>query len=452
MHKFDSAKWLADHPDINNVRAVTFDINGVMRGKRLPIGQLKKALNGEIRMPLSLANVDIWGRDIAKSKWVFESGDADGGSCWTGRGPLSMTWTERDAAMVPLCLTYNDGHLFDGDPRNVLAAMIDKFTARGLHPVVAFEMEFYLADPTCHDRPTPKSAASPLTGAVNIREGVLSVDDLNDHDALLNEIYDCCGMQNVAADAATSEAGLGQFEINLLHGPNCLKVADDAVLFKQIAKGVARKHGLAASFMAKPYADRPGNGMHLHLSVIDQQGQNIFDDGSEAGSQLMQHAVAGLLAAMPESMLIFAPHQNSYRRFAEESHAPLAACWGYENRTTALRIPLGPSQQRRIEHRVAGADTNPYLVLATILAGMLAGLDRAKSPPQPIDGSAYDADLPPLPVSWQTAFNAFATGSLLRDLLPNVFRHMLLDCKAQEMRRFEADISAFEYRSYLDQV
>ena len=192
--------------------------------------------------------------------------------------------------------------------------------------------------------------------------------------------------------------------------------------------------------------------MHVHLSVIDKRGQNIFDDGSEAGSQLMKHALAGLLAAMPESMLIFAPHHNSYRRFAIESHAPLAACWGYENRTTALRIPMGPTQQRRIEHRAAGADTNPYLVLATILAGVLAGLDRGAPPPPSTEGSAYDVNLPSLPLTWQTAYGAFAKGSVLGDLLPDVFRHMLLDCKAQEMRRFAADISAFEYQTYLDQV
>ena len=363
-----------------------------------------------------------------------------------------MTWTDQNAALVPLTLAYNNGRPFDGDPRNVLAAVLDKFTTRGLYPVAAFEMEFYLADPTLHDGLEPANVASPLTGAVNIRDGVLSVDDLNDYDTLLNDIYDCCRMQNVAADTAISEAGSGQFEINLLHGSDCLKVADDAMLFKQIVKGVARKHRLAASFMAKPHADRPGNGMHVHLSVIDQRGQNIFDDGSEAGSQLMQHALAGLLAAMPESMLIFAPHHNSYRRFAIESHAPLAACWGHENRTTALRIPMGPTQQRRIEHRVAGADTNPYLVLATILAGVLTGLDRGAPPPPPTEGSAYDVNLPSLPLTWQTAYGAFAKGSVLGDLLPDVFRHMLLDCKAQEMRRFAADISAFEYQSYLDQV
>ena len=452
MQNSDIDEWLADNPSMENVRAFTFDLNGIMRGKRLPITQLQKIIDGGIRIPLSSANLDIWGRDIADSKWVFESGDADGGSRWTGRGPLPMTWTDKNAALVPLTLTYNDGRPFDGDPRNILAAVLDKFTTRGLYPVAAFEMEFYLADPTLHDGLAPASVVSPLTGAVNIRDGVLSVDDLNDYDTLLNDIYDCCRMQNVAADTAISEAGSGQFEINLLHGSDCLKVADDAMLFEQIVKGVARKHRLAASFMAKPHADRPGNGMHVHLSVIDQRGQNIFDDGSEAGSQLMQHALAGLLAAMPESMLIFAPHYNSYRRFAIESHAPLAACWGYENRTTALRIPMGPTQQRRIEHRVAGADTNPYLVLATILAGVLAGLDQGVPPPPPTEGSAYDVNLPSLPLTWQTAYGAFAKGSVLGDLLPHVFRHMLLDCKVQEMRRFAANISAFEYQSYLDQV
>ena len=452
MQNSDIDQWLKDNPDIENVRAFTFDLNGIMRGKRLPITQLQKVIVGGIRIPLSSANLDIWGRDIADSKWVFESGDADGGGRWTGRGPLPMTWTDQNAALVPLTLTYNDGRPFDGDPRNILAAVLDKFTTRGLHPVAAFEMEFYLADPTLHDGLAPANVASPLTGAVNIRDGVLSVDDLNDYDTLLNDIYDCCRIQNVAADTAISEAGSGQFEINLLHGSDCLKVADDAMLFKQIVKGVARKHRLAASFMAKPHTDRPGNGMHVHLSLTDKRGQNIFDDGSEAGSQLMKHALAGLLAAMPESMLIFAPHHNSYRRFAIESHAPLAACWGYENRTTALRIPMGPTQQRRIEHRVAGADTNPYLVLATILAGVLTGLDRGAPPPPPTEGSAYDVNLPSLPLTWQTAYGAFAKGSVLGNLLPDVFRHMLLDCKAQEMRRFAADISAFEYQTYLDQV
>ena len=452
MQNFESGKWLDAHKNIDNIRAVIFDLNGVMRGKRLPLAQLDKAIKGGVRIPLSAANVDIWGRDIENSRWVFESGDADGGTCWTGRGPLPMGWTDRNAAMVPLSLTYNDGRPFEGDPRNLLALILDKFAQRKLYPVAAFEMEFYFSDPRLHDGDMPKTLTSPLTGALNLREGVLSVEDLEGHDRLISEIYDCCAQQDIAADAAISEAGAGQFEINLLHGSDCLKVADDAMLFKQIAKGVARKFGLAASFMAKPYAERPGNGMHVHLSVLDEKGRNIFDDGSEQGSAAMRHALAGLLAAMPESMLIFAPHQNSYRRFAIEQHAPIAACWGYENRTTALRVPLGPSSQRRIEHRVAGADTNPYLVLAAILAGVLAGLESEDTPPPPHIGSAYEADLPALPASWKAAHDAFAEGDMLKQYLPEVFRQMLLDCKAQEMRRFASDISAFEYKSYLDQA
>ena len=140
MQNSEIDEWLKDNPDIENVRAFTFDLNGIMRGKRLPITQLQKVIDGGIRIPLSSANLDIWGRDIADSKWVFESGDADGGGRWTGRGPLPMTWTDQNAALVPLALTYNDGRPFDGDPRNILAAVLDKFTTRGLHPVAAFEM------------------------------------------------------------------------------------------------------------------------------------------------------------------------------------------------------------------------------------------------------------------------------------------------------------------------
>ena len=452
MQSFDTTKWLDAHPDIANIRAAIFDLNGVMRGKRLPVGHLDKAINGGVRIPLSATNVDIWGRDIENSRWVFESGDADGGTQWTGRGPLPIRWTDRNSALVPLSLTYNDGRPFDGDPRNLLASILDKFKQVNLCPVAAFEMEFYLSDPTLHDGEMPETPASPLTGAANFREGVLSMEDLANHDRLISEIYDCCEQQDVAADAAISEAGSGQFEINLSHGPDCLKVADDAMLFKQITKGIARKFGLGASFMAKPYSERPGNGMHVHLSILDNKGRNIFDDGSEEGSVALRHALAGLLAAMPESILIFAPHQNSYRRFAIEQHAPIAACWGYENRTTALRVPLGPSSQRRIEHRVAGADTNPYLVLAAILAGVLAGLETEDTPPPPHIGSAYEADLPGLPASWKAAHNAFAEANILKRYFPEVFCQMLLDCKAQEIRRFASDISAFEYKSYLDQV
>ena len=449
---FNTAAWLAHNPEIGNLRAAVFDLNGVLRGKRVPRNQLKKVTKGGVRMPLSTANLDIWGRDIANSKWVFETGDSDGGCFWTGRGPLPMPWTDQPTALVPLCLMENDGTPFAGDARNALGMVLDSFAARDLYPVVGIELEFYLADPQGGSDGAPDTPVSPLTGAKPIRDGALAIDEVNDHDALINEIYAACQLQMIEADTTISEAGLGQFEINLLHSTDAMKAADDAAFFKQIAKGVARKYGLAASFMAKPYIDRPGNGMHLHISLLDGAGRNVFDDGGETGSETLRHAIAGGLSGLADSMLVFAPHQNSYRRFAIESHAPMSVCWGYENRTAAIRVPLGPPSQRRIEHRVPGADTNPYLVLATILAAMLTGIEDLKSPPEPLSTSAYALDLPVIPTRWEAAIDRFAESPLIARMLPVTLRDMFVDCKRQELLRFSGDVSPFEYHSYLDQV
>ena len=185
--------------------------------------------------------------------------------------------------------------------------------------------------------------------------------------SFLSDIYKACELQNIPADAAISENGCGQFEINLLHVDDPLKAGDDAIFFKRIVKSVARKHGMIASFMAKPYGEESGSGLHVHFSLLDSDGNNVFDDNGESGTDLLKYAVNGLISAMPESMLIFAPHYNSYRRLTPGTHAPTSAGWGYENRTAAIRIPGGDSKARRIEHRVAGADANPYLVLASIL-------------------------------------------------------------------------------------
>jgi glutamine synthetase len=192
--------------------------------------------------------------------------------------------------------------------------------------------------------------------------------------------------------------------------------------------------------------------MHLHISLLDGKGKNVFDDGSDAGSPILGHALAGAVAGLVDSMLIFAPHQNSYRRFAIESHAPMAVCWGYENRTAALRVPLGPPSQRRVEHRVSGADANPYLVLAAILGAILTGLEDQKPPPPPITSSSYALDLPTLPSSWDDAINHFTNSAVISRILPETLRDMLIGCKIQELQRFSGDISPFEYHSYLDQV
>lgn len=443
----DMLDWLDKHPHIKSVRAAVCDLNGIMRGKRIPVDQAQKALTGGLRMPLSVCGVDIWGEDI--SSLVFESGDADGVCEWTGRDILEVNWLAQPTGFIPLWLAEEGGAPFTGDPRRALASIVDRYAALGLTPVVATELEFYLVDPSGGHPVAPRS---PLTDKRLEADGILSIDEIDQFDAFLNDVYAACAAQNIPADAAIAENGAGQFEINLLHVADPLKAADDAVYFKRIIKGVARKHGFAATFMAKPYGDRSGNGLHVHFSLLDQDGNNVFDDGTERGSDTLRHAVGGLLAAMVESTLLFAPHFNSYRRMLPGSHAPTAIAWGYENRTAAVRIPGGPSVARRIEHRVAGADANPYLVLAAILGAALEGIEQQLSPVDPIDGDAYSLDLPQLPLDWASAVEAFDNGALTERIFAPVLRHILVACKKQEMAVLAGRVTDFEYHSYLETV
>lgn len=449
MDTKESLRWLAEQNDITSLRAAVCDLNGVMRGKRIPVDQAEKVLSGGLRMPLSVVGVDIWGEDIKDSPLVFTTGDADGLCEPIGRGILPMDWTPERTGLIPLWLREEKGTPFGGDPRRALAALAERYAAAGLFPVIAMELEFYLYDPK-EDRPV--APISPVTGKRLDADSVLSIDEIDEFGSFFRDVYAACEQQGVPADSAIAENGVGQFEINLMHVNDPLRAADDAVLFKRIVKGVARKHGFAASFMAKPYGGRSGSGLHVHFSCLDKDGENVFDDGTDEGSLIMRNAVGGLLAGMAQTTLLFAPHFNSYRRLRPGSHAPSAAAWGYENRTVAIRIPGGSPKARRIEHRVAGADANPYLALAGILGGAIIGIEREMSPPDPVRGDAYTMKLRGLPPDWASAIDAFAAGEIVSATLPDVLRDMLVACKRQELTTFAAQVTDFEYEAYLDMV
>jgi glutamine synthetase len=310
-------------------------------------------------------------------------------------------------------------------------------------------LEFYL---TTTDGRSPIGVTLPSQGISKRSENVLSVGELDAFSPFFDDVYAACAAQNIPADAAISEGGLGQFEINLLHGDDPLKAADDALLFKTIVRGVAKKHGFVATFMAKPFGDQPGNGLHIHFSVLDSDGQNIFDDGTDEGSDLLKFAVGGLLDAMPESMLIFAPHQNSYRRLRPESHAPTYAAWGYENRTCAIRIPGGSHKARRIEHRLSGADANPYMVLAAILGAALHGIEGKVAPSPALTGNAYDTDAPQLPLDWRHAISTFSAGEIMANVFDSRMIRLFAQAKQQELNRFLDCISEAEFHAYLETV
>jgi glutamine synthetase len=257
---------------------------------------------------------------------------------------------------------------------------------------------------------------------------------------------------DIPADTTISEAGPGQFEINLMHAPDALKAADDAWFFKLLVNGLARRHGFAASFMAKPYPEYSGSGLHMHFSILDETGRNIFDDGTAKGSAMLRHAVAGCLQAMPGSMLILAPHATSYDRFVPGAHAPTGIAWAYENRTTALRIPSGNPAARRIEHRVAGGDINPYLLIAAILGAALNGIEDGAEPPPAITGNAYDKDLEQLPRTWDAAIDAFANSPEIARIFPADLIANFLATKRQELH-YMAELGPEERQElYLDTI
>jgi glutamine synthetase len=429
-------------------RIATADLNGQARGKRLPAEYQFQLESGAVRMPLSALNVDISGADIEESPLLWEEGDADGTLLPTGRGPVPMPWLERPSELVPMWM-FKAGAPFPGDPRHALARVLERYTARGWRVMAATELEFYLLDQAYFNELQP--AHAPGRSRPTYGEAIMSLDELDAFDDFFSDLYDGASAMGIPAQAAISESGIGQFEINLSHG-EAMRAADDCWLFKMLVRGMARKHGMAASFLAKPFAETAGNGLHLHFSVLDQTGANVFDDGGQAGTDLLRHAVAGCLQAMPDSTLIFAPHGPSFDRFVEGAHAPTNAAWGYENRTVAVRIPGGPPKARRIEHRVAAGCVNPYLLLAGVLGAAMNGIEDKAEPTAPIVGSAYEEDLPRLHPTWLSAVDAFETSAeIARIFSPQLIENMVYT-KRQELARFSTVNDAERRALYLESV
>lgn len=441
--------WLRKNPRVHSIRVAASDLNGQPRGKRIPVRFADKAIEDGTRFPFSVLNLDIWGEDIEDSPLVMESGDRDGVLLPTERGFMPMPWLDTPTGFLPIWMFHEDGRPFMGDPRHALSEVVKRYTAKGLTPVVAVELEFFLIDDSGRKLQVPPS---PRTGKRRKAGEILSMRALDQFDTFFTELYDACEAMDIPADTAISEAGLGQFEINLMHQDDALRAADDAWLFKMLVKGLARRHGFAASFMAKPYPDYAGSGLHMHFSVLDQDGTNIFDNGTDTGSETLRHAVSGCLNAMPGCALLFAPHANSYDRMVPGAHAPTGIAWAYENRTAAIRIPSGSPVARRIEHRVAGGDVNPYLTVAAVLGAAMNGIEDGIAPQPPITGNAYTADLPQIPAKWDDAIDAFENSDEVKRIFaPDLIRNYVLT-KRQELQSMEELSPEEQTEIYLDTV
>jgi glutamine synthetase len=264
-----------------------------------------------------------------------------------------------------------------------------------------------------------------------------------------------CRVQHVPSTTALAEYGPGQFEVNLAHGDDALAACDAAMRFRRIVKCVARHHGMDATFLAKPYADMAGSGLHVHVSLNDASGRNVFASADPLGSEAMRHAAAGMLDTMADGMAIFAPLANSWRRFVSEAYVPLTADWSVNNRGAALRVPVSDEANRRLEHRAAGADANPYLVTAWVLGGLLKGLEERREPRQPLEGNIYrgaGAHGEALPRYWPGALDRFEASDFARALLGDQLHRLFSLVKRHELDQFNRQVTPGEIASLLPAI
>jgi glutamine synthetase len=405
-------------------------------------------------LPGSMFALDVLGDTIQTTGLGFDEGDADRACVPIPRTLHPTPWLGPGVAQLQVQMLDHDGGPFYGDPRQALGAVLDRFAARGWQPVVAVELEFYLVDVERTAEGHAQPPRSRYTGRRETRTQVNSMADLESVSDILAAIVAACEAQGVPTGAALAECGPNQWEVNLRHVADAREACDQAIRFKRIVKGVAHAHGVEATFMAKPYADAPGSGMHLHVSVLDRAGTNVFTSDEVLGNDLLKQAAAGLLETMADGMAIFAPNANSYRRLRPELYVPMNATWGYNNRGVAVRVPVSGPSDRRLEHRVAGADANPYLVAAAVLAGMLHGIEDKLVPPHPLVGNAYTQRLtaPRLPGDWATALTRFGESSLLARYFDRRFVKLYELTRRGEMQSFNSRLTALDYSWYLEQV
>lgn len=446
----EAAAFLEAHPGIGSVDAIFADLCGVIRGKRHPIDEIDKIYDEGLAFPGSTFLLDVLGENHDPRGLGFSDGDPDSLAKAIPGTLKVVPWAPKPLAQVMLTFAGADGSPYYFEPRNVLGRVAQRFDELKLRPVVAFELEFYLIDPQRIEGDAPQPPISPMTMQRDNGTQVYGMADVDAFGALLEEITRACALQEVPTGAITAEYAPGQFEINLGHVADPLMAADHCLLFQRAVRGIAKRHGLQATFMAKPYPERAGSGMHMHISMLDEEGNNVFDGGAEQpASATLQHAIGGVLHSLPEAMAFLAPNPNSYRRFMPNIFVPIRRSWGYENRSVALRIPLGKGSARRIEHRVAGADANPYLTLATALAGIHDGILNARDPGAAFEGNAGYAFDEGLHWRCRRAFEALSDAAVLREYFGGEYLDTYAACKLAEMDKFESQPSPLEYRWYL---
>ncbi|HVF82634.1 MAG TPA: glutamine synthetase family protein [Sphingomicrobium sp.] len=439
------------HPEIDAVDMIFTNMCGVPRGKRLRQHEALAVYESGRFLPVSVTFADTTGRDVEETGLLWETGDADG-LCLPVPGTLvPAPWAGAGAGQFLVGFHELDRSPHDLDPRTILANVIGRLKEIGLTPDIACELEFYLLERESGADGTPRPALAGGQQRGDIQ--VYGLTELDDQRAFLDDLYAFSDAQGIPLESAISEYAAGQFELTLMHKADALRACDEAVMYKRVVKETARLHGLEATFMAKPFAETAGNGMHLHASLLDEAGKNAFASEDPEGSPLLRHAIGGMQALLADSFALFAPNANSYRRFRANSYAPVAPTWGVNNRTVSFRLPAGGPQTRHVEHRVCGADANPYLAMAAVLAAMHQGIVNKLDPGSAITGNGYEqasaTTAAPMPANWFAAVDRFAQSAVLKDYMGERFVEVFAAVKRSEQDRYFAQVPRLDYDWYL---
>lgn len=440
----EAATWL-EWRGIEDIECITPDQAGIARGKMMP--SKKFTSNTSLALPSAVFMATISGRYPEDGNGFHYPEDDGDLKLLPDLSTLTVVPWEEDPTAAVICdLVHQDGRSVEFTPRNVLKRVLAAYDKRGLKPVVAPEIEFYLV----RKNPDPDYPLTPPVGrsgrAIGGGAGY-SIAGVNEFDELIDDIYHFSESQGLEIDTLIHEEGAGQLEINLRHG-DPVELADQVFMFKRTIREAALKHDTYATFMAKPIQGQPGSAMHIHQSIIDKKtGRNIFtnEDGTE--SDTFFHFIGGMQRHVPNALVMLAPYVNSYRRLTQAASAPVNNKWGYDNRTTAFRVPRSDPSARRVENRIPSSDANPYLALAASLAcGLIGMLDKAEAEPAVL--TSANEDQIDLPRGLLEAVDLFESDSRLIEVLGQSFATTFTAIKRAEFETFMEVISPWE-REYL---
>jgi len=444
--------WLNDN-NIKQVQCLISDHTGVARGKVLPVDKFISEQGCRLGETILLQSIVggyvagdvLWSLSDPRDVDMLLKPDAN--ACYV------LPWVDEPTAMIIHdCYTPKDKEV-TFSPRNLLKKVIQLYSDKGWKAVVAPEMELYLTQ-TCSDENKALQVPAGKSGRFEAGRQSFGIDAISEFDPLMKDIYTWGKAQGLGLDVVVHEEGRGQFEFNFDHG-DPLMLADQVFTFKRTVKAAAEKHGITATFMAKPICGQPGSAMHIHQSIVDiETDKNIFsDESSESGfSQLFSHYLGGLQTFIPEVMPMFAPNINSYRRFLTGESVPVNLHWGIENRTVGLRVPDAPSSAKRVENRIAGADVNPYLAIAATLICGYIGMVEGISPSAETDSRANGKLSDSLPLNIDLAIDLMSRSITMKDYLGEEFVQAFTATREADYNHYKSEISAWERRFLLTNV